>query len=321
MSPERHRVSAGRAIGLLLGVAADGVIGDPQSAQSAAVFAQIAKALDAKMRSENPVVGALRAGGLAGGVVVIGVLAERAGRRSPVTQAVTTAVTTWAVLGGERLAANGTQLARDLEEGKLDTARVSLGQLDPRVADGLNVVALSRASIETLAQNTSDVVVAPLVWGALAGVPGLLGSRLLSALRGSTRGRPPRYRCFIARLDDVIHLVPTRIAAALTVVGAPVVGGSARGAWRAWRRDAIAHPSPNAGRVEAAFAGALEIRLGGRTVYPHGTEELPVLGDGRNPDAGHVTRAVELSRVVGWLAGLLSFVLAALMSLRRRRAG
>ncbi|NBH01914.1 cobalamin biosynthesis protein, partial [Amycolatopsis sp. SID8362] len=77
-------------------------------------------------------------------------------------------------------------------------------------------------------------------------------------------------------------------------------------------------PSPNAGRVEAAFAGALEIRVGGRTVYPHGVAELPVLGVGRNPDAGHVTRAVELSRVVGWLAAVTSVLLAAVAGLRRR---
>ncbi|MEV6626648.1 cobalamin biosynthesis protein, partial [Amycolatopsis sp. NPDC051114] len=99
---------------------------------------------------------------------------------------------------------------------------------------------------------------------------------------------------------------------------APVVGGSAGGAWRAWRRDTIAHPSPNAGRVEAAFAGALEVRVGGRTVYPHGVAELPVLGVGRNPDAGHVTRAVELSRVVGWLAAVTSVVLAVVAGFRRR---
>lgn len=304
-------MSAGRAIGLLLGVAADGVIGDPHRA----LFTRLAKSLDVKVHSEHPLRGTLQATALTGGVVALGVLAERAGRRSPVTQAVTTAVTTWAVLGGARLAATGTSLARDLEEGHLETARVSLGDLDPRVTDSLNVIALSRASVESLAANTADVVVAPLIWGALAGVPGLLGSRLLSVLRG----RPPRHRWFIARLDDVIHLVPTRIAAALTVLGAPVVGGSASGAWRAWRRDTIAHPSPNAGRVEAAFAGALEIRLGGRTVYPHGVEELPVLGDGRNPDSGHVTRAVELSRVVGWLAGLFALALAALTSFRKRK--
>jgi adenosylcobinamide-phosphate synthase len=311
-------VAAGRAIGLLMGVAADCVIGDPRRARPAAELARFARNIDAKVRSEHPMAGAVQAGGLVGGVVLVGVLAERAGRRSPVVQALGTAVTAWAVLGGAGLAASGAQLARDLDDGKLDTARGQLGKLDPRVADGLDVIALSRASIEALAENTSDLVVAPLLWGAVAGVPGLLGSRAISVLRGLARGRSARYHWFIARLDDVVNLVPTRIAAVLTVTVAPVVGGSARGAWRAWRRDTIAHPSPNAGRIEAAFAGALEIRVGGRTVYPHGVEELPVLGVGRNPDPGHVTRAVELSRVVGWLAGLLSFTLAALIGLRRR---
>jgi adenosylcobinamide-phosphate synthase len=94
------------------------------------------------------------------------------------------------------------------------------------------------------------------------------------------------------------------------------VGGSARAAWRTWRRDAGAHPSPNAGQVEAAFAGALEIRIGGRTVYKHGAEERPVLGDGRMPDAGHVTRAVELSRVVGAAAGAVA-ALTAVVACRR----
>ncbi|EOD63455.1 adenosylcobinamide-phosphate synthase CobD [Amycolatopsis vancoresmycina DSM 44592] len=144
----------------------------------------------------------------------------------------------------------------------------------------------------------------------------MLGARAVSLLRRARAGR--RGHWAIDRLDELVHLVPTRVAAALTVLAAPVVGGSAGGAWRAWRRDTIAHPSPNAGRVEAAFAGALEIRVGGRTVYPHGVAELPVLGVGRNPDAGHVTRAVELSRVVGWLAGATAVVLAVGSGFRRR---
>ncbi|ANN22255.1 cobalamin biosynthesis protein [Amycolatopsis orientalis] len=312
-------MSAARAIGLVLGVAADGAIGDPRSRRPVTAFARAAAAVDAKVRSKHPAAGVLWTGGLAGSAVLAGVLAERAGRRSPVLQATTTAVTTWAVLGAAGLAAHGTSLARDLEEGELETARTTLSTLDPRVADSLGVIGLSRASVETLAENTANVVVAPLVWGALAGAPGLLGSRAISLLRGLGRGRPERYRWFVARLDEIVHLVPTRVAAGLTVLAAPVVGGSAGGAWRAWRRDTTAHPSPNAGRVEAAFAGALEIRVGGRTVYPHGVEELPVLGIGRNPDAGHVTRAVELSRVVGWLGALSSVALAALVGLWRRR--
>ena len=116
-----------------------------------------------------------------------------------------------------------------------------------------------------------------------------------------------------------MNLAPARLAALLATVGAPVVGGSSAAAWRTWRRDASAHPSPNAGQIEAAFAGALEIRLGGRTAYPHGVEDRPVLGEGRTPDSGHVTRAVELSRVVGALAGAVAVVLAWLSGRRATR--
>ncbi|MFD9895857.1 cobalamin biosynthesis protein [Amycolatopsis sp. NPDC059027] len=296
-------MSAARAIGLVLGVAADGVLGDARRRPPVVTFRRVAGSSPA------------RGTGVAAACVALGVLAERAGRRRPVLQAATTAVATWAVVGAAGLATQGAELARDLEEGRLDPARRTLSELDPRVTDGLTPVALSRAAVETVAENTSDVVVAPLVWGALAGVPGLVGSRAISLLRQWSRGRRS---WVVERADELAHLVPTRIAAGLTVLAAPVVGGSAGGAWRAWRRDTIAHPSPNAGRVEAAFAGALEIRVGGRTVYPHGVEELPVLGIGRNPDAGHVTRAVELSRVVGWLAAATSVVAAAFLGLWRR---
>lgn len=311
-------MSAARAIGLLLGVAADGVIGDPKRGRPVAVFARAARRLEGKLTGDRKLAGALYAGGLAGVAVLCGVVTERAGRRSPVLQAAGTAATTWAVLGGAGLALDGTALARDLEEGELEAARETLSHLDPRTTKDLDVIALSRASVETVAENTANAVVGPLVWGAVAGVPGLLGSRAITVLRKLFGPRPGQVAWFAVRLDDVVNLLPTRVAAALTVAGAPVVGGSAGEAWRAWRRDTTAHPSPNAGRVEAAFAGALEIRLGGRTVYPHGVEELPVLGVGRNPDAGHVTRAVELSRVVGWLAGASSVVLAGLLGLRKR---
>lgn len=315
-------MSAARAIGLLLGVLADGAIGDPRRAQPSTRFAALSRAVESRVYADHPLPGALHTAGLAGAAVLAGVATERFGRRGPVLQATGTAVVTWTVLGGARLAAQGTELARELETGDLDGARRTLSDLDQRRTAGLEVIGLSRASVETVAEHTSDVVVAPLLWGAIAGAPGLLGSRAITILARGAGRRVPRYRRFgwcAARLDEFVNLLPTRAAAALTVAAAPVVGGSASAAWRAWRRDTLAHPSPNEGRVEAAFAGALEVRLGGRTVYEHGVEELPVLGDGRNPDTGHVTRAVELSRVVGWLAGLSSAVLALLVGLRRRR--
>ena len=314
-------MSAGRAIGLLLGVAADGALGHPKSGRPVHRFVQAARALETRTFGDHPLAGVAHAGVLTGSAVLAGVAAERLGRKGPVYQAATTAVATWAVLGGAGLAVAGTGLARDLETGDLASARTTLSGLDPRSTGDLTAIALSRATVEAVAENTADVVVSPLLWGAVAGVPGLLGSRALSVLRamlGKRSARHRRFGWFALRLDEAAHLLPTRVAAALTVVGAPVVGGDAGGAWRTWRRDTAVHPSPNAGRVEAAFAGALEIRLGGRTAYPHGVEEIPVLGDGRNPDAGHVTRAVELSRVVGWLAGATSAVLAIAVGLRRR---
>jgi adenosylcobinamide-phosphate synthase len=156
-------------------------------------------------------------------------------------------------------------------------------------------------------------VVAPLLWGAVAGVPGLLGYRAVNTLDAMVGHRSPRYLRFgwaAARLDDAANLVPARVAALLVAGCAPAVGGVPRAALGAWRRDAAAHPSPNAGPVEAAAAGALGVTLGGRTVYRHGVEERPRLGDGPPPDSADLRRAVRLSRLVGGAAALLAVLVA-----------
>ncbi len=259
---------------------------------------------------------------LGGGAAALGTLVERFGRRDPVLQAATTAVATWAVLGGASLAREGTAMARALDAGDLAAAQRRLPHLCGRSPDTLDGTGLARATVESVAENTSDAVVAPLVWGAVAGVPGLLAYRAVNTLDAMVGYRSPRYRRFgwaTARTDDAANLLPSRLSAALTVACAPIVGGSAAGGWRSWRRDASAHPSPNAGQVEAAFAGALRVRLGGRTVYAHGPQERPVLGDGRSPDAGHVMRAVELSRVVGGVASLLCAAAALAFGRRAHR--
>jgi adenosylcobinamide-phosphate synthase len=313
-------VSAGRAVGLLLGVAADGALGDPKRFHPVAGFGRAALRLERAIYRDHRVPGTIFTALMAGLPVLVGIAVERVGRRSPVLQAVTTAAATWVVLGGRSLAVQGAAIGRELDEGSVDAARERLPNLCGRDPSSLDSNALARAAVESVAENTSDAVVAPLLWGALAGVPGLLGYRAVNTMDAMVGYRSPRYRRFgwaSARLDDVVNLAPARLAAALTVVGAPVVGGSSRGAWSAWRRDAAAHPSPNAGQVEAAFAGALEVRLGGRTVYPHGVEDRPVLGDGRSPDSGHVTRAVELSRVVGGLTAAVAALLALLRGRRR----
>ena len=306
-------MGAGRALGLLLGVAADAVFGDPRRFHPVAAFGSSAAALEKRVYADSQAAGVAYTAVLVGSTVAAGVAVERLARRHWLAQTVTTALATWTVLGGRSLATEGTAMGRELDSGDVEAARARLPHLCGRDASRLDTFGLARATVESVAENTSDAVVAPLVWGAVFGVPGLLGYRAANTLDAMVGHKSARYRRFgwaSARLDDLLNLLPSRLAALLTVGGAPVVGGSASQALETWRRDAAAHPSPNAGQVEAAFAGALEIRLGGRTVYSHGVEERPVLGHGRNPDSGHVTRAVELSRVVGFGAGLISAFVA-----------
>ncbi|GLZ35875.1 cobalamin biosynthesis protein CobD [Lentzea sp. NBRC 105346] len=306
-------MGAGRAVGLLLGVAADAVFGDPKRFHPVAAFGRAAAGLEQRVYRDHHVAGAAYSAALVGGTVLAGVVVERASRRRWWLQALTTGLVTWAVLGGRSLAAEGTAMGRELDSGDVDAARARLPHLCGREPSRLDSLGLARATVESVAENTSDAVVAPLLWGSVFGVPGLVGYRAANTLDAMVGHRSPRYRRFgwaSARLDDLANLLPARVAAVLTVFGAPVVGGSASQALETWRRDGSAHPSPNAGQVEAAFAGALEIRLGGRTVYGHGAEERPVLGHGRQPDSGHVTRAVELSRVVGFGAAFLSAFVA-----------
>lgn len=311
----------GRAVGLLLGVAADAVFADPKRRHPVAMFGNAAAAAERVSYRDSRVAGVAHLTVLAGGVALLGVVAERLARREPAVQAAATALATWAVLGGTSLAAEGTAMARELDANDLAAARARVPHLCGREPDALDGQGITRAAVESVAENTSDAVVAPLLWGAVGGVPGLLAYRAVNTLDAMVGYRSPRYLRFgwaAARADDVANLLPARVTAALTVAGAPVVGGSAPAAWRAWRRDGRAHPSPNAGQPEAAFAGALGVRLGGRTVYRHGAVEHPVLGEGRTPDAGHVTRAVELSRVVGAGAAALSAVIALLVRRRSR---
>jgi adenosylcobinamide-phosphate synthase len=225
------------------------------------------------------------------------------------------------VLGGTSLAREGTRMAEHLESGDLDAARGRLSHLCARDPSGLDAEALARASVESLAENTSDAVVAPLCWGAVAGVPGLLGYRAVNTLDAMVGYRSARYRRFgwaAARLDDAANLVPARLTGLLTVGCAPAVGGSSGRAWQMLRRDGGRHPSPNAGRPEAAAAGALGVRLGGSNSYHGQVETRPWLGDGPPPAVADVRRAVRLGRLVGVAA--IGVTACAVLTAGRTRA-
>ncbi|MGV9296285.1 cobalamin biosynthesis protein [Amycolatopsis sp. NPDC003676] len=290
------------AAGIVAGYAADAWFGDPRRGHPVALFGTAAGQLERWWWADSKPRGAAYAAVCAGSVAGLGFLVERAVQDRPGVRFVLTAAATWVVLGGRGLAAEGHEMARLLESGELPAARQRLSHLCARDATGLDAAELTRAATESIAENTSDAVVAPLLWGAVAGVPGLLGYRAVNTLDAMVGYRSPRHRnfgWFAARADDWVNLVPARVGAVLTVLSAPLAGGHARSAWRAWRRDGSAHPSPNAGQVEAAFAGALDIRLGGTNTYHGEVERRGTLGDGRPPGARDLRRAVRLSRLVG----------------------
>jgi adenosylcobinamide-phosphate synthase len=303
-----------RPVGLLLGVLADALFGDPRRGHPVALFGRAAAALEARCYADRRASGSAYTAVLVGGAAGLGVLAERATARHPLARAALTGLATWAVLGGSSLAGHGAGLARELASGDLAAARSRLPSLCGRDPAALDAAGIARAGTESMAENTSDAVVAPLLWGAVAGTPGLLAYRAVNTLDAMVGYRSPRYRRFgwaSARLDDLANLVPARVSALLFAGLAPAVGGSPRRALAAWHRDGGTHPSPNAGPVEAAVAGALGVTLGGRTVYPHGVEERPRLGAGPAPTPADLARAARLSRLVGAATAALAAGLSA----------
>jgi len=254
--------------------AADRIFGDPQRLHPVAGFGRVAAALERVLWRDSRAAGAVHAAWLVGGVYGTARLADR--------HWLARTAMVWATLGGRSLERAASAVAHAVADGDLARARALAPALVGRDPDSLDADGLVRAAIESLAENTSDAVVAPLVWTAILGAPGAVAYRAvntLDAMVGRLDTRYARFGWASARADDIASWPGARLTALL----AGLASGEPRAAWRAALRDGPHHPSPNAGLVEAAFAGALGLRLGGRTAYAHGVEDRPVLGDGRPP--------------------------------------
>ncbi len=216
-------------------------------------------------------------------------------------------VLAWPLVAARSLHAHVARVAAPLAKGDLDGARGAVSMIVGRTPKGMDAPAISRAAIESLAENASDGVVAPLFWGAIFGLPGIVAYKGINTLDSMIGYRNARYLAFgwaAARLDDLANLVPARLTGVLFVAVARGVRGPA---FRTMRRDARQHRSPNAGWPEAAMAGALAVRLSGPRVYDGVTTDdawlNPVAGD---PDASDILRALRLyRRMVGLFAVLL----------------
>ena len=309
------------ATALAGGYAADVVLGDPRRLHPVAGFGALAQRAESVAYAPTRVRGAAYTALLVGSAALAGELAARAAARAGASRGLVLGAVTWAALGGGSLTRAADRLAAQLAAGDLDAARATLPWLCGRDSGDLDAGALVRATVESVAENTSDAVVGALLWGALAGPGGVVGYRAANTLDAMIGHRSERYRDFgwtAARLDDLVNWPAARLTAALTALCAPVVGGTPAATWRVVRRDGPAHPSPNAGRAEAAFAGALGVRLGGPLAYGGVAEVRPSMGDGPAPGTGDVRRAKRLSVAVGIAATLACAALA--RSPRSRRA-
>ncbi|MGV0875122.1 cobalamin biosynthesis protein [Mycolicibacterium sp. XJ879] len=310
--------------GLAAGCIADRLLADPRRGHPVALFGRGAAALERTTYADSRTAGTLHTGALLGMLGVLGLAVDRAGaRRGPLGRAAVTAAAVFVALGGTSLTRTGRTMADHLQGGDLDAARRLLPSLCGRDPAVLDASGLTRAALESVAENTSDAHVAPLWWAAIGGVPAVLvyrGANTLDAMIGNRSARYARFGWAAARFDDLINYQAARATAALVAVCAPVVGGSPVGAVRSWRRDAARHPSPNAGVVEAAFAGALGVQLGGPTQYAYELEIRPTLGEGPAPQVSDLARAVRLSRAVQVAAAGIAFAFSAVgQRVQRRR--
>ncbi|UXA16298.1 cobalamin biosynthesis protein [Mycobacterium sp. SMC-4] len=315
-------VGLGRSAGIAAAAIADSAFGDPQRGHPVALFGTAAAAAEQRVYRDNRSAGIVYTAGLLTAVAAAATVVQRcSARRGPPAEMAWVAAATFVALGGTSLCRTGHQMAALLAAGDVQAARRLLPSLCGRDPRALDVAGLTRAALESIAENTSDAQVAPLVWVSVAGAPGVLVYRAANTLDAMIGHRSERYTRFgwaAAKFDDVANLVGARVTGLLVVGCAPLVGGSPAAAWRAWRRDAAKHPSPNAGVAEAAFAGALGVQLGGPTQYAHQLEIRPTLGEGRRPEVADLSRAVRLSRAVQLSAAVFAVGVSAVCRSGRR---
>jgi adenosylcobinamide-phosphate synthase len=225
---------------------------------------------------------------LIGAVGVLAFALERGLALLPLTP-LAAAVVASTLLAQRSLHAHVARVADALEQGGVAAGRVAVAQIVGRDTAALDVAGVARAAIESLAENFSDGVVAPAVWMAIGGLPGAAIFKAINTADSMIGHRTARHEAFgwaAARLDDLVNLPASRLAALLLIAAAALTrNASARDAWRAVRRDARQHRSPNAGYPEAAMAGALGLMLAGPRIYDGIRVDDAHMGDGRR-DAG-----------------------------------
>jgi len=255
-----------------------------------------------------------RAAGVAGALVVIAVSAALGWVLQSVLalgwiQFVLVGILAWPLVALRSLDDHVAAVASPLQAGDIAGAREAVSRIVGRDPATLDEAGIARAAIESLAENASDGIVAPVFWGALFGLPGIFGYKAINTLDSMIGHRSERHEAFgwaAARIDDVANFIPARLTGFLFVLLAP----RRAEALSCMTRDARRHRSPNAGWPEAAMAGALGVRLSGPRIYHGSITNEPWLNEGaRDPLAADIAQGLTVyRRAMLLLAGLLAIL-------------
>jgi adenosylcobinamide-phosphate synthase len=301
---------------MVLALAIDGVMGWP-----GALYARIGHpvtwlgrligALDQHWNRQGDAFAARRLAGMAAALVVIALASGLAfavqALIAPGWQRIMLiGLLAWPFVATRSLYEHVAAVARPLQAGDVERARQAVSMIVGRDPARLDEAGIARAAIESLAENSSDGVVAPIVWGVLFGLPGIVGYKAINTLDSMIGHRDVRHEAFgwaAARIDDIANLVPARLAGLLFALVSSRLPDALGCMWR----DAHHHRSINAGWPEAAVAGALSVRLCGPRVYHGELAKEPWLNEGaRDPAGDDVALALKLYvRAMGLFATLL----------------
>jgi adenosylcobinamide-phosphate synthase len=278
------------------------------------------RTLDTRLNNENETAGARRSAG----ILALGILVIATGLIAWVVERVLDyrsfgpffiAILASTLIASRSLYDHVEAVAAALDQWGLEEARIAVSRIVGRNPQTLDAHGVARASIESLAENASDGVVAPVFWFAILGLPGLVVYKAINTADSMIGHRTPRHEAFgwaAARLDDLVNLPASRLTGLLFALAAIVVPrASAAGAFEAMPRDASKHRSPNAGWPESAMAGALGLKLNGPKTYGDKLVEDAYMGDGRrDATAEDIHAALRLATVAWFLMVALLLLLA-----------
>jgi adenosylcobinamide-phosphate synthase len=257
--------------------------------------------LDKNCNRSSDSAGVRRAAGAAAALIVIALAAAAAFAIQSLlvsewSRIFVAGILAWPLVALRSLYDHVAAVALALQSGNIETARLAVARIVGRDPSSLDEAGIARAAIESLAENASDGVVAPVFWGALFGLPGIVGYKAINTLDSMIGHRTIRHEAFgwaAARIDDLANFVPARLTGFLFAVVAQFPSA----AWSCMARDARRHRSMNAGWAEAAMAGALGVRLSGPRVYQGIVAEEPWLNEGaRDPRAQDILAGLKLYR-------------------------